>query len=139
VTTSSPTRYTQEELERLDIDVLDRLAFGVTGGELVTLRPDQIRIKYACDLANPEAKLARGGLAWARSVDLSEPVEVSVAEDGGFDLEDGHHRWMAAGQTHRPLTAVIEIKGNPIRRLLWLQEHGQPAAQSTAKRTRRPR
>lgn len=133
-----PKRYTQEELEHMDIDALDRLAFGVAGGEQVTLNPSQIRIKYECDLGNPKHKFAQGGMAWARSVDLSEPIEVSVAEDGGYDLEDGHHRWFAAGKTGRTLTATMEIKGNPVRRVLWLQAQADKPTETTPRARRRP-
>jgi hypothetical protein len=129
--------YTREALERVDIAVLDRLAFGVNDGDLITVRPDQVRIRYPCDLENPEARFAKDGMAWARSVDLSEPIDLSVAEDGGYDLEDGHHRWFAATRTHRPLTAVLRIKGNPVRRLLRLQEAEATAPAPKPERRRR--
>lgn len=116
-------RYTREELERMDIDDLDRMAFGVAGGEERTLEPSSLRILYLGDLENPEALFAQQGMAWARGVDLSEPVEVSINDDGEFCLEDGHHRWFAAMKTQRPLRATIAIKGRPIERILAQQEH----------------
>ena len=112
----------------MEIDALDRLAFGVAGGDVVSLLPDQIKIIYVCDLGNPQDKFDRQGMVWANSVDLSTPVEVSVNNEGEFCLEDGHHRWFAAQKTHRTLTASVEIKGKPIERILHQQEiEGSPA------------
>jgi hypothetical protein len=102
---------------------MDRMAFGVVGGEERTLEPSSLRILYLGDLENPEALFAQQGMAWARGVDLSEPVEVSVNDDGEFCLEDGHHRWFAAMKTERVLRATITIKGKPIERILAQQEH----------------
>ena len=116
------THYTRQELEQMDIDDLDRMAFGVVGGEERTLDPATIHIVYPGDLENPQALFDQKGMAWARSVDLSEPVEVSVNDEGQFCLEDGHHRWFAATKTHRPLIASITIKGKPIERILAQQE-----------------
>ena len=79
-------RYTREELERMGIDDLNRMAFGVVGGEERTLEPSSIRILYLGDLENPEALFAQQGMAWARGVDLSEPVEVSVNDVGIHDF-----------------------------------------------------
>ena len=122
--------YTQSELEHMDIDELDRLAFGVAGGDQLELDPSQIRIKYPDDLINPQHRLKTEGMAWARSVDLSEPVDISVNEAGEFELEDGHHRWTAAGLTGRKLQAIIEIKGNPVRRILTRQAEQASLAKS---------
>lgn len=132
--------YTQVELEGMDIDALDRLAFGVAGGDQLELAPDQIQIKYPDDLVNPQHRLATEGMAWARSVDLSEPVDVSINEAGQFELEDGHHRWTAARLTGRKLQAVIEIKGNPVRRILARQAEQAPTKTDSEGpvRSRRP-
>ena len=124
--------FTRDALERLDIDVLDKMAFGVVGGEIITLSPSDIVIQYECDLGNPQHKFKQGGMAWAHSVDLSTPVEVSVDNNGAFLLEDGHHRWFAAGKTQRKLTAEVQIKGKPIERILQKQA-GQQSAPSAPK------
>lgn len=110
--------YTRSELERMDIDELDRMAFGVEGGQKVDLDPSEIHIRYHDDLDNPRALFDAKEMAWANSVDLSEPVEVSVDDQGDFYLEDGHHRWFAAGKTGRRLKATVEIKGKPIEKIL---------------------
>jgi len=116
-------RYTREELERMDIDDLDRMAYGHVDGETVTLRPDQIKIKYPGDLENPQDKFEKQGMKWVRSVDRSEPVDVSIGQDGEFYLEDGHHRWFAAQKLNEPITAKIErITGKPIETILQRQE-----------------
>lgn len=129
------TRYTREELELMDIEELDRMAFGVVDGEDVTIQPSQVRILYPCDLENPQALFDKGGMAWARSVDLSEPVLLSVDDEGAFGLEDGHHRWFAAEKTGRDLVGTVTIKGNPVRRILARQEASAEAPARKAKRT----
>ena len=113
--------YTRSELEHMDIDELDRMAFGVVGGQQIDLSPVDIHIRYHCDLENPQALFDAQGMAWAQSVDLSEPIEVSVDDQGDFYLEDGHHRWFAAGKTGRRLKATVEIKGKPIEKILAKQ------------------
>lgn len=113
-----PLVYTRDDLEQMEIADLDRMAFGVSGGQVVSLLPSQVNIRYWCDLENPEALFKARGMDWARSVDLSEPIDVSVDDKGDFYLEDGHHRWFAAGKTDRKLTATLEIKGRPIEKIL---------------------
>ena len=115
---SNTPRYTRSELELMDIDDLDRMAFGVVGGQQIDLSPADIHIRYHCDLENPQALFDAQGMAWAQSVDLSESIEVSVDDRGDFYLEDGHHRWFAAGKTGRRLKATTEIKGKPIEKIL---------------------
>jgi hypothetical protein len=113
--------YTRQSLEAMDIDDLDRLAFGVAGGDVVALKPEQLHIVYPDDLLNPQARFEKEGMRWANSVDLTEPVEVSVDNDGRLCLEDGHHRWFAAKATRRTLQGRMTIKGKPIERILARQ------------------
>lgn len=121
---------TREELEALDIEALDKLAFGVNSGNVIDLLPNQINILYEGDLENPEALFERGGMTWANSVDLSEPIEVSIDTAGRYNLEDGHHRWLAAQERDVGLKALIEIKGNPIERILEKRREHQEATQA---------
>ena len=103
-----------------EIDPLaDVLAYGVEDGQLLSLSPDEIGIKYPGDLANPEALFERDGMEWVRSVDFSEPVELSVNQDGAIELEDGHHRWFAARKLGRKLTGrVTRFFGNPWKKII---------------------
>lgn len=117
----NPKIYTRRDLEQMDIDDLDRMAFGHAGGDIVELSPSQIRIKYRGDLANPIHKFEKGGMDWVRSVDFSQPIEISVNDKGQYDLEDGHHRLFAAKKLKRKLKAVLEIKGRPIEMILKRQ------------------
>ena len=119
--------YTREALERMDIDDLDRMAFGVAQGDTVTVLPHHLRILYPSDLANPQARFDAEGMAWVRQVSLDEPVEVSVDDEGHFCLEDGHHRRFAAQALGLSLKArVTAIKGRPIERLLQQQALKHP-------------
>jgi hypothetical protein len=116
-----PPRYTAYELQEMDIEDLDVMAFGVKSGEVKEIAPQDIKIKYDGDIECAEDKLQSGGRAWAESVDLSEPVLISVDENGAFILEDGHHRYVAAKATGRPLIAEFEVKGSPVRAILKRQ------------------
>jgi len=119
--------YTRDELERMNIDDLDRMAYGHASGEIIQLNPSQIRIQYPVDISNPEYKFEQKGMDWVKSVDFSEPVKVSIKQNGKFYLEDGHHRWFAAKKLGLPLMAEIEVKAKPIETILQRQE-----AQKTA-------
>jgi hypothetical protein len=123
---------TREELERLGADTLDRMAFGHANGDVVDVHPSQIKIQYPQDLVNPQARFDDEGMAWAKSVDLSEPVDVDIkttpiiGDHSGTGpaemyLADGHHRWFAAAKTGRTLKARIEIKAKPIEMILARQ------------------
>lgn len=109
---------TQQALERLDTDTLDRAAFGYTNGQQVTVDPKDVRIQYHDDLVNPQDKFAKGGMSWAKSVDLSEPVKFDVLQDGHLYIADGHHRWFAASKTGRKITGEVEVKAKPIKAIL---------------------
>ena len=116
-----PPEHTQQSLERLPIETLDKMAFWVNDGDLVQLHPSQINIQYHGDLENPQDKFAKGGMAWANSVDLREPVDVSMKTNGKYYLEDGHHRWFAAKKRGQFLSAKVEVKGKPIEAILRKQ------------------
>ncbi len=118
---SAPVAYTREQLEMMDTDDLDRMAFGHAGGDVIELAPSEISLQYD-DVENAEYKFEQGGMAWAKSVDLSEPVDVEIHDDGKFYLADGHHRWFAAGKTGRKLQAKIDVKANPINEILRQQD-----------------
>jgi len=119
-------RHTYEELQPLDIDDLDRMAYGVAGGDIVEIDPNVLTIKWHMDLENPEYKFKLSGMKWVRSVSFEEPIEISIAQDGTIHLEDGHHRVFCAKKLGRTLTAEVEVKGNPIKRILELEEEGKP-------------
>lgn len=129
----SEKTYSQRELEQMDIDVLDKLAFGYNDGDIVEIDPSLLVIKYPCDLENPEYCFQKGGMDWVRSVSLDEPIDVSIGDDGRMYLEDGHHRCFAASKLGKKLQAKVEIKGNPLRIILARQEA------SEVKKSRPPR
>lgn len=114
--------YTQRELEEMDVDVLDVMAYGCKGGDICSFKPSELKIKWKDDLVNPQYKFEQSGMDWVRSVCFDEPVEVSVDDNGVFSLEDGHHRWFAASKLGIELQGVIEVKGNPVKTILARQE-----------------
>lgn len=106
-------------LQRMNIDDLDRAAYGFAEGDKTTLNPKDIKIIYKDDLLNPQDKFKKGGMDWVKSVDHSEPAKVSINQKGEIVLEDGHHRWFAANKLNKPLPVEFErIKGKPIEKLL---------------------
>jgi hypothetical protein len=108
-------------LERLNIDVLDKWAFGVVGDQIIKLDPKDITVVHSADLENAQhqARNYKGGAnAWAKSVSFKTPVDVSVANPDKFVLEDGHHRYFAASILGRKLSAKVTVKGKPIEELI---------------------
>lgn len=116
------SKKTRDELERMNIDDLDQMAFGHKDGDHVSLHPSKIKIVHHGDLINPQHKFRQHGMKWVKSVSFDEPVEVSVHDRGVYHLEDGHHRYFAAKKLNRPLNARLTIKGKPINRILKDQE-----------------
>lgn len=111
-----------EELLRaggFSAEALDRAAFGFSAEDVKTLEPREITIKYREDRDNAIAEAEKSGQtpeAWAATVDLTEPVQVSY-EGGKFMLEDGHHRYLAAKLLNKPLNVDLTIKDKPIEKL----------------------
>jgi len=103
----------------LPTDLLDIAAFGFSEETLKHLLPKQLFIKWKDDLENVLYEVQKSGLskaAWARKINLDEPIDVSF--DGNkFYLEDGHHRYYAAKILGLPLNVNLEIKANPITKL----------------------
>lgn len=101
----------------ISIDALDRQAFGFSDTDIKTLMPEQLHIKWKDDLANVLWEVNKSGLtkqAWARKVDLSQPIDVSY-EKNKFYIEDGHHRYYAAKILKKPLNVNLSIEMNPIK------------------------
>lgn len=112
--------YTRAELERLDPAVLDRMAYGFASGDTRTV-PLSVLVPVADDLENAGYQAGRykgGPIAWARSVDLSEPIEVRI-KGGRWIIHDGHHRYYAAFLLkHKTIRAVVEIEDNSVSKIL---------------------
>jgi hypothetical protein len=122
-------KMTRAELELLEMDVLDREAFGMVNDEIVELRPDQITIAYPGDLeaaehdmagltirsASGKSRKAKSRREWAEAVLRgAPPVDVSVRGVGVIALLDGHHRYLAAKELGRKIKAKVSIEANPI-------------------------
>lgn len=111
---------TSEEFLRaggFSIDTLDRAAFGFADSDITELMPNQLNIKWKDDMLNPPQKQKHSGLSkiqWAKSVDFSEPIDVSYSK-GKFWIEDGHHRYYAANILNQPLKVNLEINEQPLR------------------------
>lgn len=109
--------YTEQELILMDIDELDQMAFGYQSDQVIEVDPFGLHV-YLSDMENAEHKFALWGMDWVRSVDLSEPIQVSVRGDGRLWLEDGHHRTFCARRLNKKLQAIVEIKANPVLAIL---------------------
>jgi len=100
----------------LDTNTLDKMAFGFSEDEIKTLEPNQLNIKWKDDWNNVKEEVQNSGLsktAWAKKINLSEPIEVSYKK-GKFWVEDGHHRTFAAKVLKKPLNISLSIEENPI-------------------------
>ena len=110
------TAATQEELEKLPIDLLDRLAFGISEGTH-RLPLAAINIKYEDDYKNAVQEIEEGWWVPEEGAD-EEPVDVAL-ERGVYWLEDGHHRYVNAELSgQEDILANLVIKDNPVRVLM---------------------
>ena len=103
----------------LDVEILDRLAFGFADTDIKTLLPNQLNIKWKDDLDNVKYEIQNSKLSpkqWASKINLSEPIDVSY-ENNKFYIEDGHHRYLAAKILNKPLNVNLEINENPTIKL----------------------
>lgn len=110
---------TDEDLLRsggLPTEMLDRLAFGFSDEDIKTINPDKLYVKWHDDMDNVKWEQQKSGLskvAWAKTINLSEPIDV-VYEKNKFYIDDGHHRSYAAKILKQPLNVNLVIKMNPI-------------------------
>lgn len=104
-----------KEYADLDIDTIDRMAFGFSRNDIKQLHPNQLQIKWKDDIDNVIQEQRNSGKSpkdWAKSIDLSEPIDV-IYEDGVFKIDDGHHRFYAAKILNKMLNVSLEIKDKP--------------------------
>jgi len=104
-----------KEYSLLSIDDVDRMAFGFSRKDISEMHPRDLTVKYRDDLDNVIHEIKKSGLGkkkWALSVNLSEPIDVSY-ENGKFNIEDGHHRYMAALILDKKIPIKLEIKDKP--------------------------
>lgn len=96
----------------LTVEMLDRMAFGFSAGDIKTLMPSQLHIKWKDDWNGVKWEQQKSGLSsreWAQKINIDKPIEVSY-EHGKFYIEDGHHRFFAAKVLNKPLNVDLEIK-----------------------------
>jgi hypothetical protein len=110
---------TGKEWADLSIDEIDRAAFGFAASDVKTLSPEQLSVKWVEDQVNVDAEIAAAASpeAWARGIDLSEPIDV-VFEGGSFKVDDGHHRWNAAKIRGVDLPVDVSIRDKPHRAIV---------------------
>ena len=114
---------TPEEFLRsggFSIEALDRAAFGFCDTDIKRKRAKEIKIRWKDDRENALYQMQRSGKGpkgWARSVDLTTPVEVSYKSLDGkepqFYIEDGHHRHLAATILDTELNVELSIEISP--------------------------
>lgn len=56
---------------------------------------------------------AKMKLVWAKSVNLNEPVEVTISNDGTPIISDGHHRTLAARILGKEVKSKIRSRLEP--------------------------
>jgi len=110
---------TRAQLEELPVEVLDEVAFGFHSGDAIRLPLSSIHIRYPGDLesASADIETRKDALALRRTHGRL-PVQVHL-RNGLFDLEDGHHRYVAATMLgDEAIWAEVEIKDDPIAVIL---------------------
>ena len=104
-----------QEYANLDIDILDKMAFGFDRNDIKRINPKNLHIKWQNDMNNVIQEQEESGLSkeeWASQIDLSEPIEI-IFEDGVFKIDDGHHRYYATLIRGGLANVSVDIKDNP--------------------------
>jgi len=107
----------------IDIDILDKLAFGFNEIEIKKINPILLKIEWKDDIENVKYEIKHSKLTpkqWASNIDLTEPIDVDFKEINGkrgFYIQDGHHRYTAAKILNKELNVNLNIKINPIKEL----------------------
>ena len=104
-----------KEWSQVSVEEADRAAFGFARGDIKTLKPEQLSVKWEKDYENAIEEQEDSGLskeAWAKNINLTEPIDV-IYEDGKFKIDDGHHRYYAAKILNKPLNVSLDIKDKP--------------------------
>jgi hypothetical protein len=122
--TIAQNAYTRREMEKMDLDELDHIAFGVVSGEILRLDPEEIKVSDPL-LEEPKKNFMRDGAKWLRSVNLRQPIEVFINSKGEYVLEQGVNRWFVAKQRGKSIFAKISIKANTIDYILSQQAKGR--------------
>jgi hypothetical protein len=92
----------------------DRAAFGFARDDIVEVPLEALHVRYPGNLKNAEHDVQMPAMA-RRVLRNAPPIEVSL-RDGRLDIEDGHHRFVAARLLgRRVLMATVQnIHDNPI-------------------------
>jgi hypothetical protein len=106
------------ELERINTEILDRAAFGFVRDDVIEVPLEKLHVRYAGDLEGAEDDVRTPAMA-RRVLSKAPPIAVSL-RNGRLDIEDGHHRFVAARILGRStlLAVVQEIHDNPIDAIL---------------------
>lgn len=104
------------EIAKLDIDVLDRAAFGVTAGDVIEIPLNEVNVKFTGDLEGAIEDVKQWPARWKPFIKL--PVEF-VYQDGRINLNDGHHRYVMRKKLGlKTITGIVEmINDSPVRAL----------------------
>ncbi len=111
---------TSKEWSELSIEKVDRAAFGFAREDIKKLNPNELTVKWKEDYENAIEQQKQSGLSkeeWAKSIDLSEPIDV-IFEDGKFKIDDGYHRFYAAEILNKPLNVELTIKDKPHKAII---------------------
>jgi len=110
---------TSKEYADLSVADVDRMAFGFAEEDITEIMPGKLNIRWHDDMLNPEEAIRihvkNGGTreGWAKTVDLSEPIQLSH-KGGKLFIEDGHHRYTAAKiLNHKLLVDEVVFRDNP--------------------------
>jgi len=108
------------------INALDKAAYGFTADEITELEPKDLNIKWKTDMENVLAEIRGSDFKnkeeWAKTVDLSEPIDV-IFENEKFYIDDGHHRYYAAKILGKKIKVNLSIKDKPIVKITGRKDY----------------
>lgn len=91
----------------------DKIAFGFSIGDTITIPLNKLKVKYKDDMLNTEGSMK----SYFKGTPFNDLPLIQVSYDKGkFYIEDGHHRYVYAKQLKlKNIQVEVEnIKDNPI-------------------------
>lgn len=117
--------------------------------EVTRITPDELRPLNQQELNGALYNQKSSGKSpeeWAKSVDLTEPIDATIYSDGEIKIQDGHHRYLAAKTLGVPLNVKLqaintknEILNAAVERIrgkVAASSASEPSAQAAAEANR---
>ena len=80
-------------------------------GVVTQIMPSELKPLNPREMATARSSQRRSGLPevdWAKTIDLSDPIEATLFADGDIRIQDGHHRYLAASILGVPVKVTLQ-------------------------------